>query len=103
MNAGLELSKARKGAGLSQRELAARALLPQSTVARIESGVVSPRVDTFERLLSLCGYRLALSRLGEGVDRTMMRELLKLTPDERLDLATREAKNLSDFLASVKR
>ena len=103
MNPALELVKARNQTGMSQRQLAERAHLPQSTIARIESGAVSPRVDTFERLLSLCGYRLALSRLGEGVDRTMMRELLKLTPDERLDLATREAKNLNEFLASVKR
>jgi transcriptional regulator with XRE-family HTH domain len=103
MNPRLELTKARKQAGLSQRELAERARLPQSTVARIESGVVSPRIDTFEWLLSLCGYRLAISRLGKGVDRTMIRELLKLTPDERVDLAVREARNVNEFLASVRR
>ena len=86
---------------MSQRNLADRAGVPQSTIARIESGVVSPRLHTFERLLSLCGFRLALSLLGEGVDRTVMRELVKLEPDELLDLAAAEAHNLEEFLASV--
>lgn len=88
---------------MSQRELAERASMPQSTVARIESGVVSPRVDTFERLLGLCGFRLALTMLGEGVDRTVMRQLIKLSPDQLLDLAAAEAHNLEEFLASVRR
>jgi transcriptional regulator with XRE-family HTH domain len=103
VNPGLELVKVRKRAGMSQRNLARRAGMAYSTVARIESGVVSPRLETFEWLLSLCGFRLALSRLGEGVDRTMIRELLKLTPEERLDLAVREARNLDEFVSSIER
>jgi transcriptional regulator with XRE-family HTH domain len=102
VNASRTLREARQASGMSQRDLAARAGLPQSTVARIESGVVSPRLDTFERLLSLCGFRLALSLLGEGVDRTVMRELITLEPDEQLDLAAAEAHNLEEFLASVR-
>ena len=77
--------------------------MPQSTVARIESGLVSPRLDTFERLLGLCGFKLVLSTIGEGVDRTVMRELIKLSPDELLDLAAAEAHNMDEFLASVRR
>ena len=88
---------------MSQRALALRAGVPQSTIARIESGVVSPRLDTFERLLGLCGFRLTLSLLGEGVDRTVMRELIELSPDELLDLAAAEAHNLDEFMASVRR
>jgi transcriptional regulator with XRE-family HTH domain len=103
MDGGRALREARQAAGISQRELAVRAGMPQSTVARIESGVVSPRLDTFERLLGLCGFRLALSMLGEGIDRTVMRELIKLTPDQLLDLAAAEAHNLEELLASVRR
>jgi transcriptional regulator with XRE-family HTH domain len=88
---------------MSQRQLAVRAGLPQSTIARIESGVVSPRIETFERLLGLCGFRLALSTLGEGVDRTIMSEFIELSPDERLDVAVAHAHNLEEFLASVRR
>ena len=87
---------------MSQRDLSVRAGMPQSTVARIESGLVSPRFDTLERLLGLCGFKLALSTIGEGVDRTVMRELIKLAPDELLDLAAAEAHNLDEFLASVR-
>lgn len=42
----------RKGAGLSQRELALRTGVAQPTIARIEGGRVDPRVTTLERLLS---------------------------------------------------
>lgn len=103
MDGGRALRRARELAGVSQRELAIRARMPQSTIARIESGLVSPRLETFERLLGLCGVRLAISTLGEGVDRSVMRELLKLSPDELLDVAAAEANNLEQFLASVRR
>jgi len=39
------LMKAREQAGLTQRELAAKAAIPQSTVARIERGG-NPSIDT---------------------------------------------------------
>jgi predicted transcriptional regulator len=42
------LSRARHRAGLTQRELAERAAVPQSTVGRIEAGLVDPRVGTNE-------------------------------------------------------
>jgi hypothetical protein len=48
-----------------------------------------------ERLLVACGARLVVEdRPGHGVDRTAIRELLRLTPTERLELATREASAL---------
>jgi len=34
---------------------------------------------------------------GTGVDRTVMRELLKLTPEERLLLLVEEVRNLQEF------
>lgn len=75
--------------------MAALAGVPQPTVARIESGAVSPRADTVERLLAACGARLVVEdRPGAGVDRSAIRELLRLTPTQRLDLATREANAL---------
>ncbi|HMF09215.1 MAG TPA: helix-turn-helix transcriptional regulator, partial [Thermoanaerobaculia bacterium] len=42
------LRYARRSAGLSQRDLAARAGMPQPAVARIESGRTIPRFDTLE-------------------------------------------------------
>jgi transcriptional regulator with XRE-family HTH domain len=89
---------------LSQRALAARAHVPQPTVARIESGVVVPLVDTLDRLLAGCGLALAgVTRPGAGIDRTTIRELLALSPRDRLVVAAREARNLDRLLAGAKR
>lgn len=89
---------ARRRAGLTQRALARLAGLPQPTIARIESGAVSPRMDTVERLLDACGMRLALEpRAGRGIDRTAIRELLRLTPAERLAAAVADAGALEAF------
>jgi predicted transcriptional regulator len=66
---------------LSQRELAARTGVAQPTIARIETGVTDPRVETLDRLLRACGEGLTTARRrGAGVDRTQLRELLRLSP-----------------------
>lgn len=87
------LRHARRAAGMTQRQLAQESGIPQPAIARIESGKVVPRMSTIERLVSACGYSLELApRRGVGVDRSMMRELLKLTPVERAKRAV-EASN----------
>ncbi len=66
--------------------------VPHSTVARIELGRLSPRADTLERLMRVAGRTLAAEpALGVGVDRTQIRELLKMTPTERARLAAADA------------
>ena len=83
----------RRRGGLSQRALARAASVPQATVGRIEAGLVSPRADTLVRLLAAGGYELSVEpRLGEGVDRTLIRDRLKLTPAQRIQLAAEEAR-----------
>jgi transcriptional regulator with XRE-family HTH domain len=104
MKAGNLLRYSRARATLTQRELAERAGIPQSSVARIETGHVTPRADTLNRLLLACGVRLdGVPRRGEGVDRTGIRELLALSPEERLSRAVAEARNLADFDSAVRR
>lgn len=49
---------ARERAGLSQAALAARAGTSQSAIARYESGVTSPRLETARRLVEACGSEL---------------------------------------------
>lgn len=89
------LRMARRRAGLSQRELAKRAGVPQPTVSRIERGVVSPGVDTLEPLIRACGMELEIvERLGEGVDRSLIVEGLRRTPTERLGFAARASNEL---------
>jgi transcriptional regulator with XRE-family HTH domain len=90
------LRTARRRIGLSQRVLAERAGVTQAAISRIEDGKTSPRFDTLDRLLQACGFTVELApRLGEGVDRTAIRELLRLSPAERARLAVEEARNLS--------
>ncbi len=48
-----ELRILRKRAGLTQKELAKRAGISQSLVARIESGSVDPRVSTLRKILNV--------------------------------------------------
>ena len=48
---------------------------------------MDPRVGTLDRLLEGCGFGLEhLPRLGIGIDRTVIRRLIELTPSERLEL-----------------
>lgn len=90
------LRAARRRAGLSQRELARRAGVPQSAVARIENGTVVPRVDTLDRLLAICGEGLeAVARKGIGIDRSLIRERLKRTPRQRLEEAAQASEGFA--------
>jgi len=92
MSAGRITRYARRRAGLSQRALARAAGVPQSTVARIETGQLAPRVDTLERVLRAAGHTLTFEPIaGIGVDRSQIRELLRLTPGQRARLAVADA------------
>jgi predicted transcriptional regulator len=92
------LTIARQRAHLSQRRLARRAGVPQPTIARIESGAVTPNLSTLEKLLASCGYRLAVEAAAAPVDRSQIRELLALAPADRLRRAALEGRNLDRFL-----
>lgn len=99
MKAARLLRYARRGAGLTQRQLAERAGVPQATVGRIEAGQVTPRTDTLDGLLRATGQELGIGpRPGTGVDRSQIRELLRLTPLQRLELAARDAAGLDRLL-----
>lgn len=103
MEASEALREARKAAGISQRELARRARVAQPAIARIEQGRVTPRVDTLEHLLEACGRALeVVGRRGVGVDRTVIRQLLRLSSRQRLDLAVTEALNLQRLLGKAR-
>lgn len=51
---------ARRARRVSQRELAAIAGVPVSTVARTEAAATTPRLQTFVALLDVLGYRLVV-------------------------------------------
>jgi transcriptional regulator with XRE-family HTH domain len=88
----------RRKAGLSQRALAARSGVPQSSISRIEQSVISPTADTLERLLLACGAELSSRpRMGEGLDVSLIRERLSMTPSELADRAILEWRRTAAF------
>jgi transcriptional regulator with XRE-family HTH domain len=98
MNAGRLLTYARRQAGLSQRALGERTGIPQPAIARIERGRVSPTLATLDRLLAGTGQSIELApRVGEGVDRTLIRAALARTPEERVVLGGSAGRNLQAF------
>ncbi len=56
--------EARRRAGLTQKELAARAGVPQSTIGRIEVGSREPSNSLVERLVQAAGFEVRAG-LGE--------------------------------------
>jgi transcriptional regulator with XRE-family HTH domain len=104
VGSGSLLREARSSAGLTQRELARRAGVPQPTVARIESGAVMPRVDTLDRLLRWCGRELTTApRAGTGVDRGQIVEMRRLPPRARLELLVRDERGLTRLMEAAAR
>ena len=96
------LREARRRAGLSQRDLAARAKTSQSVVARIEQGRSDPSTATLSRLLAAAGFELRTELLPLPVANTHMLDdvarILSLTPEERL----LEVRNVSRFAAAAR-
>lgn len=88
--------EARRRAGLTQTELAARAGTPQPGIARWESGRTSISLDDVVRLVRLCGYdvEFAIVPLDDS-DMAQAQRLVRLTGQERLDRHARVARQLS--------
>ena len=95
--------EARSRAGLTQRELAARAGTSQSVVARIEAGQTRPGSGTLRRLLEAAGLELRVELVPLPVAETHMLEdvarILALTPEQRLC----EVGNVSRFESAARR
>ncbi len=99
------LREARRRHDVSQARLAARAGTTQSAISRLERDQVSPSVDTLRSLLYLLGENLELgaSERDSGVDRTLIRERLRLAPEERLEYARKFADYVIEHSPSVRR
>jgi transcriptional regulator with XRE-family HTH domain len=94
---------ARLTAGLSQRQLADRSGVPQSTVGRIEAGSIDPRVGTLSRLLRACGFDLEVTeRIGQGIDRTLMHPTPPEGAEDRLRRIGVEGRNVARLRTAVR-
>lgn len=90
MTPGELLRDVRRRHGLTQRQLAARARTSQAAISRIERDLVSPSVATLASLLDLMGEELELAAhpIDYGHDRTLLRENLARSVDERIAFMT---------------
>jgi transcriptional regulator with XRE-family HTH domain len=80
------LKDARRHAGITQAELARRLGISQAAVAKLESPRANPTVDTLDQALWATGHRLTLDAPPRepGVDESLIRKHLELTPLERI-------------------
>lgn len=80
------LREARAQACLSQRALAARTGIAQSEIARIESGKQEPSFERLSRLVRGAGFDLKIELVPRDEhDARLIRSVLSLGPEERLD------------------
>lgn len=80
--------------------MAARASVPQPTIARIELGLVDPRISTLQRLLAACNMALDAATSDSGVDVWQIRRALAMSPAERLEHAAAGARNVRALRAA---
>ena len=97
------LQTARLEAGLSQRELAERAGVAQSEIARIESGNREPSIPTLQRILAGAGLelRFRLEKLDDH-DRVLAARHARRSKSEQAAVEERHRRNVGKF-ANAKR
>lgn len=85
-DAAMLIRKARNDADLSQTDLAGRLGVSQAAIAKLERAGSNPTVDTLDNVLWATGHRLTLSAPARppGVDESLIRQQLELSPAERL-------------------
>jgi transcriptional regulator with XRE-family HTH domain len=98
------LLMAREEAGISQRDLAERAGVAQSEIARIESGNREPSIPTLQRILAGAGLelRFRLAPIDEH-DQVLVSRQARSSGQEKRAAAARHAHNVAQFAANAKR
>jgi transcriptional regulator with XRE-family HTH domain len=104
-SAALLLRHARAEAGMTQAELASRAGLSQSAVARLERGGSNPTIATLANVIAATGHRLTLSAASHrpSYDEGQLRERLAMTPAQRLANFTASSRNLATMAQRARR
>jgi transcriptional regulator with XRE-family HTH domain len=99
------IRQARSDAAMTQVELAARAGLTQSAVARLERGGSNPTIATLANVIAATGHRLTLAAEPPraSFDEQQLRERLAMTPEERLATFTASSRNLGEMVRRVRR
>jgi transcriptional regulator with XRE-family HTH domain len=105
MTPGALIRTAREAQGLSQAALARRLGTSQPAIARLESRRSNPTVLTLRRALEALGHDLELAsapRKASGVDETLLRRQLRLSPAERVSGFERAYRNVRGTVAAAR-
>lgn len=99
------IRKARSDAAMTQVQLAGRAGLTQSAVARLERGGSNPTIGTLANVIAATGHRLVLAAepARPSFDERQLRERLAMTPAERLANFTASSRNLGAMVRRARR
>jgi transcriptional regulator with XRE-family HTH domain len=99
------LREVRRRHGVTQAQLAARARTSQAAISRIERDLVSPSVATLANLVHLLGEELRLDAVpaDHGHDVTLIRESLRLTPEERIRRQAAASRGLGRLRRAARR
>jgi XRE family transcriptional regulator, fatty acid utilization regulator len=103
--AGTLIRRLRRQSNVTQAQLARRMGTTQSAIAVLERPTSNPTVHTVSDALGALGYRLTLGATPKpaGVDESLIRKQLELTPAERLrSLETMAAEARKLMLAGAK-
>ena len=95
---------ARLDAGLSQRELAERAGVAQSEIARIESGKREPSIPTLQKILAGAALelRFRLAPLDDH-DRVLAARHARRSKAEKAVVEERHRRNVEKFAANARK
>jgi len=94
------IREARRRAGLSQAELAARAGTTQSAIARLEAGRTAPSLERITELVRACGFDLQIELVPrDDTALTTARRNRSLPPEARLQ----RAQGVTDFVRAGRR
>jgi len=90
---------------MTQAELAARAGMTQSALARLERGGSNPTIATLDNVIAAAGRRLILIAEPHrpSFDEGQLLERLAMTPGERLANFTASSRNLGALVRRARR
>jgi len=101
MTGGRLIAEARKRAGITQAELAARLGTHQSVVARWETGRTRPDFDIVQRAVRAAGFDLGVSLSpADDHDLALIRRELDRRPHERLAELVDTVRKLDSMVAA---
>jgi transcriptional regulator with XRE-family HTH domain len=99
------IRKARADAGMSQAEVAERAGMTQSAIARLERSGANPTISTLATVIAATGHRLILATEPHrpSVDEAQLLERLAMTPAQRLATFTASSHHLGRMARLARR